>query len=87
MFISVSLTYFDLYVFLSNHEGHWEKGLRHIQEDDGWKLIPFSRWLELSHLRTYADQLGGRESYSIAQDEPNNGDFRNAKVVGIQIQH
>ena len=33
------------------------------------------------------NKLGGRESYSIAQDEPNNGGFRNAKAVVIQIQH
>ena len=30
------------------------EGLRCIQEDDGWKFIPFSGWLKLVHTQTYA---------------------------------
>ena len=31
----IYVTRFELYVFLSKHEGHREEGLRHIQENDG----------------------------------------------------
>jgi len=50
-----NVTRFELYVFLSNHEGHKAEGFWCTQEDDGWKFIPFSGWLELAHSRNYAD--------------------------------
>ena len=37
-----NVTRFELYVFLSNHEGHKAEGFWCTQEDDGWKLIPLT---------------------------------------------
>ena len=49
-----NVTRFELHSFLFHPERHRTEGLRRIQEDDGWKLIPFSGWLKLVHTRTYA---------------------------------
>ena len=54
-FSFTNVTRFELHSFLFHHERHRAEGLRRIQEDDGWKLIPFSGWLELAHSRTYTD--------------------------------
>ena len=34
-----------------HHERLRAEGFRRIQEDDGWKFIPFSGWLKLVHAR------------------------------------
>ena len=49
-----NITRFELHLlFLFHHERHKAEGLRRIQEDDGWKFIPFSGWLKLVHTRIY----------------------------------
>ena len=50
-----NVTRFELYVFvLLHHERLRAEGFWRIQEDDGWKFIPFLGWLKLVHTRTYA---------------------------------
>ena len=49
-----NLTRFELYVLLFHHERHRAEGLRRIQEDDGWKFIPFSGWIKVVQTQTYA---------------------------------
>ena len=52
---AVSVRLQILFVMLQNtNKSLRAEGLRRIQEDDGWKFIPFSGWLELVHTRTYA---------------------------------
>ena len=41
-FSFTNVTRFELHVFLFHHERLRVEGFRRIQEDDGWKFIPFS---------------------------------------------